>query len=154
MPLDAHETRRNAACSTQPSFITVVKDHFGPTLLLTSLLTGSERNRPLRYVPQLLSPAEKPVAHTSALLSVPGLVVFLCWIISCICLSRLKDAQIAGETLFIATKKPSSQYRKTSSEQLRDQIKWQSRRGSPLSLGLGCQSLPPRAPVSQIFRTS
>lgn len=150
MPLDAHETCRNAACSIQPSFITVVRDRFGPTLLLTSLLTGSERSRPLRYMPQLLSPAEKPVAHTSALLSVPGLIVFLCWIISCICLSRLKDAQRAGETLFITTKELSS----PSSEQLRDQIKWQSRRGSPLSLGLGCQSLPPGAPISQTFRAS
>lgn len=137
MPLDAHESRRNAACSTQPSFITVVRDRFGPTLLLTSLLTGSERSRPLRYMPQLPSSAKKPVAHTSALLSVPGLIVFLCWIISCIWLSRLKDAQRAGETLFITTKESFSLYRKASSEQLRDQIKWQSRRGSPLSLGLG-----------------
>lgn len=134
MPLDAHETRRDAACSAHPSFITDVKDHFGPSLLLTSLLTGSERSRALGYLPQLLSPAEKPAAHTLALVSVPGLLVFLLWIISCVCLSRLKDAQIAGETLLITTKEPFSQYRKASSEQLRGQIKWQSRRGSPLFL--------------------
>lgn len=127
MPLDAHETCRNAACSNHPSFITVVKDRFGPTLLLTSLLTGSERSRALGYLPQLLNPAEKPTAHTLALLSVPSLVVFLWWIISCVCLSRLKDAQIA------TTREPSSLYRKASSEQLRGQIKWQSRRG-PLFL--------------------